>query len=103
MNQGKLEVVKQDMARVNINILGISERKWTGMVSGFYDTLLGGWLNNKRQLASFTSRVHDVLASAELHGTVFCKNFKRKDQMVSFRTSQLLKPGILETDICVAS
>ena len=31
MNQGKLEVVKQEMARVNINILGISELKWTGM------------------------------------------------------------------------
>ena len=31
MNQGKLEVVKQDMARVNINILGISKLKWTGM------------------------------------------------------------------------
>ena len=31
MNQSKLEVVKQEMARVNINILGISERKWTGM------------------------------------------------------------------------
>ena len=31
MNQGKLEVVKQDMARVNINSLGISELKWTGM------------------------------------------------------------------------
>ena len=31
MNQGKLEVVKQDMERVNINILGISELKWTGM------------------------------------------------------------------------
>ena len=31
MNQGKLEVVKQDMARVNISILGISELKWTGM------------------------------------------------------------------------
>ena len=31
MNQGKLEVVKQDMARVNIGILGISELKWTGM------------------------------------------------------------------------
>ena len=30
-NQGKLEVVKQDMARVNVNILGISELKWTGM------------------------------------------------------------------------
>ena len=31
MNQGKLEVVKQEMARVNINILVISELKWTGM------------------------------------------------------------------------
>ena len=31
MNQGKLEVVKQEMARVNISILGISELKWTGM------------------------------------------------------------------------
>ena len=31
MNQGKLEVVKQEMARVNINILGIIELKWTGL------------------------------------------------------------------------
>ena len=31
MNQGKLEVVKQEMARVNVNILGISKVKWTGM------------------------------------------------------------------------
>ena len=31
MNQGKLEVVKEEMARVKIDILGISELKWTGM------------------------------------------------------------------------
>ena len=31
MNQGKLEVVKQEMARVNVDILGISELKWIGM------------------------------------------------------------------------
>ena len=31
MNQGKLEVVKQEMARVNLDILGISKLKWTGM------------------------------------------------------------------------
>ena len=31
MNQGKLEVVKQEMARVNVNILGVRELKWTGM------------------------------------------------------------------------
>ena len=30
MKQGKLEVVKQEMARVNVDILGISELKWTG-------------------------------------------------------------------------
>ena len=33
MNQGKLKVVKQEMARVNIDILGISELKWTGWVN----------------------------------------------------------------------
>ena len=32
MNQGKLEVIRKEMARVNIDILGISELKWTGMV-----------------------------------------------------------------------
>ena len=31
MNQGKLEVVKQEMARVNVDILGISKLRWTGM------------------------------------------------------------------------
>ena len=31
MNQGKLEVVKQEMARVNVDILGIREQKWTGI------------------------------------------------------------------------
>ena len=31
MNQGKVEVVKQEMTRVNVNILGISKLKWTGM------------------------------------------------------------------------
>ena len=31
MNQGKLEVVKREMARVNVDILGINELKWTGM------------------------------------------------------------------------
>ena len=33
MNQGKLEVVKQEMARVNVDILAISELRWTGMVN----------------------------------------------------------------------
>ena len=37
MNQGKLKVVKQEMARVNVDILGISERNWTGMAEFNWD------------------------------------------------------------------
>ena len=37
MNQGKLDVVKQEMIRININILGISELKWTGMGDFYSD------------------------------------------------------------------
>ena len=40
MNQGKLEVVKQGMARVNVDILGISELKWTGMQEFISDTII---------------------------------------------------------------
>ena len=40
MNQGKLEVAKQEMARVNVDILGISELKWTGMGEFNSDTIL---------------------------------------------------------------
>ena len=40
MTQGKLEVVKQEIARVNINILGISKLKWTGMGNLIQITLI---------------------------------------------------------------
>ena len=40
MNQGKLEVVKQEMARVNVDILGTSELKWTGMGEFNSDTII---------------------------------------------------------------
>ena len=40
MNQDKLEVVKQEMARVNINILEISELKWTGMANRIQITII---------------------------------------------------------------
>ena len=39
MNQGKMEVVKQEMARVNINILGIGALRWTGMAEFNSDDL----------------------------------------------------------------
>ena len=45
MNQGKLEVVRQEMARVNIDILGISEVRWTGIgefnLDDFISTTVG--------------------------------------------------------------
>ena len=40
MNQGQLKVVKQEMARVNINILGISELKWMGMANLIQMTII---------------------------------------------------------------
>ena len=40
MNQGKLEVVKQEMARVNTDILGISELKWTGWTNLIQMTII---------------------------------------------------------------
>ena len=40
MNQGKLKVVKQEMARVNVDILGISELKWTELVNLTQMTLI---------------------------------------------------------------
>ena len=40
MNQGKLEVVKQERARVNVDILGISKLKWTGMGEFKSDTII---------------------------------------------------------------
>ena len=51
MNQGKLEVVKQEMARVNINILGISELRWTGMGefnSDYHYMYYCGWESLRR-------------------------------------------------------
>ena len=47
MNQGKLEVVKQEMARVNINILGISELKWTGRVNLTWMTIMSSTVGKK--------------------------------------------------------
>ena len=43
MNQGKLEVVKQEIARVNVDILGISELKWTGMGEFFFPFSFISW------------------------------------------------------------
>ena len=46
MNQGELEVVKQEMTRVNIDILGISELRWTGMGKWLKDLKWKGEVSN---------------------------------------------------------
>ena len=60
MNQGKLEVLKQEMARVNINILGISELKWTGMGEFNSDDHLSTTVSHSVQHHAYLtySRVH---------------------------------------------
>ena len=66
MNQGKLEVVKQEMARMNIDILGISELKWTGMVefnSGHHYVYYCGQESLRRNGVALTvnKRVQNVI------------------------------------------
>ena len=57
MTQGKLEVVKEEVARVNIDILGINELKWTGMGKFnlddhyIWNTVLGYNLKNDRRIS----------------------------------------------------
>ena len=50
MNQGKLEVVKQEVARVNNDILGISELKWTGMGEFNSDDYLLLWAESLEEM-----------------------------------------------------
>ena len=61
MNQGKLEVVKQEMARVNVDILGISELKWTGMgefnSDDIISTIVGRNSLEEMELISQSTRV----------------------------------------------
>ena len=72
MNQGKLEVVKQEMARLNVDILGISELKWTGM--GEYNSAAAAakWLQSRPTLCDPIdssppgSSVHGILEARTL-------------------------------------
>jgi len=80
MNQGKLEVVKQEMARVNVNILGISELKWTGM----------GELNSDDHYIYYCRQESlrrngvAIMVNKRVRNTVLGCNLKN-DRMISFR------------------
>ena len=80
MNQGKLEVIKQEMARVNVNILGISELKWTGMGEfNLDDHYIYYWgqesLRRNGVAITVNKRVQNAVLGCNL----------KNDRMISFR------------------
>ena len=80
MNQGELEVVKQEMARVNVDILGIGELKWTGMGefnSGDHYIYYCGQESLRRNGVAF-------IVNERVQNAVFGCNLKN-DRMISVR------------------
>ena len=80
MNQGKLEVVKQEMARVNVDILGISKLRWTGM----------GELNSDDHYIYYCGQESlrrngvAIIVNKRVRNAVLGYNLKN-DRMISFR------------------
>ena len=80
MNQGKLEVVKQEMARVSMNILGISELKWTGMGEFNSDDHHIYYCRQE----SFRRNGVAIIVNKRVQNAVFGCNLKN-DRMISVR------------------
>ena len=78
MNQGKLEVVKQEMARVNVNILGISELKWTGMGEFHSDD---HYIDSCGQESLRRNGVATIVNKRVLNAVLGCK--VKNDRMIS--------------------
>ena len=78
MNQGKLEVVKQEMARVNIDILGISELKWTGMGEFNSDDHYIYYCGQESRRRNGVT----MIVNKRFRNTVFAYNLKN-DRMIS--------------------
>ena len=75
MNQDKLEVVKPDMARVNVDILGISELKWTGM---------GEFNSDDHYIYQYRRNGVAIMVNKRVQNAVFGCNL-RNDRMISVR------------------
>ena len=80
MNQGKLEVVKQEMARVNLNILGISELRWTGMDEFNSD---GHYINHCGQESLKINGIA-IIVNKRVQNAILGYNLKN-DRMISVR------------------
>ena len=84
MNQGTLEVVKQEMARVNVDIFGISEVKWTGM----------GKFNSDDHYMNYSGQ-----ESHKRNGLVFIVN-KRVQNAVQFSSVAQSRPTLCDPIVC---
>ena len=91
MNQGKLEVVKQEMARVNVHILGISELKWTGMgefnSDDHYIYYCGQESLRRNEVA--------IVVNKRVRNAVLGCNLKN-DRMISVRSKSMPQPVMLK-------
>ena len=76
MNQGKLEVVKQEMARVSIDILGISKLKWTGMGEFNSDD---HYIYNCRQESLRRNGVANMVNKRVRNAVFGCKEYNQSD------------------------
>ena len=80
MNQGKLEVVKQEMAKVNVDILGISKLKWTGMGKFNSDDLYIYYCGQE----SLRRNAVAIIVNKRVRNAVLGCNLKN-DRMISVR------------------
>ena len=91
MNQGKLEVVKQEMARVNVDILGIRELKWTGMgefnSDDHYIYYCGQESLRRNEVA--------IVVNKRVRNAVLGCNLKN-DRMISVRSKSMPQPVMLK-------
>ena len=80
MNQGKLEVVKQEMARENVDILGISELKWTGMGEFNSDDHYIHYCGQE----SLRRNGVDIIVNKSLKSSTWMQSQKRQNDLCSF-------------------
>ena len=81
MNQGKLEVVKEEMARVNVDVLGISELKWTGMGEFNSDD---HYIYYCRQKSLRRNGVAIIVKKKSLNCSTWMQSQKRQNDLCSF-------------------
>ena len=91
MSQGKLEVVKQETARVNISILGISELKWTGMGEFNTDDHYIYYCGQE----SLRSNGVALIVNKRVQNAVLGCNLKN-DRMISVRSKSMPQPVMLK-------